>query len=125
MNCPKTESTDCHVLHNQPIARSGLALPQAKEHGTEPSLIVTKGPATGFDLAKITGKSAASITRQAVNKMWDTEELKVHMLSPKRLKAGAFGRTDFSPTRKNQMKGMYSLLEHGCLSDNQMFFCSF
>ena len=105
------------MLQNQQIARFGLALPQAKdiEHGTESSLIVTKGPATGFDLAKITGKSAASIMRQAANKMWDTEELKVHMLSPKRPKAGVVGRTDFSPTRKNQMKGMLSLHELGCL----------
>ena len=56
----------------QQIARFGLALPQPKDipEGTEPSLLVLKGPELGYDLAKITGKTAASIMRQAANKLW-------------------------------------------------------
>ena len=97
---------------NQQIARFGLALPQPKDipEGTEPSLLVLKGPELGYDLAKITGKTAASIMRQAANKLWTKEEQMRHMLSPKmKTKSGMVARTDFSPTRKSQMKGNFLL----------------
>ena len=75
---------DC-FLQNQQIARFGLLLPQPRqfEEGSQPSLLVAKGPNKEFDLATITGKSAASIMRQAANKLWTLDEQKNLMLSPK------------------------------------------
>ena len=103
--------SDC-FLQNQQIASFGLLLPQPRqfEEGSQPSLLVSKGPNKDFDLATITGKSAASIMRQAANKLWTFDEQKNLMLSPQaNPRSGAPARRDYSPVRKNQMKGKDAL----------------
>ena len=63
-------------------------------------------PGKGEDLALVDGVTSEVIGRNASKKLWDREELKNHMLSPKgKCKAGAEPRTDFSPTRKELFKG--------------------
>ena len=100
--------SDC-FHQNQQIARFGLLLPQPRqfEEGSQPSLLVSKGPNKEFDLATITGKSAASIMRQAANKLWTLDEQKNLMLSPKaNPRSGAPARR---ANKGTQMKGKDAL----------------
>ena len=60
----------------------------------------------GSDLALIEGATPQLIGRNACRKLWTNDELKQHMLSPKiKQKPGVVARTDFSPTRKELLKG--------------------
>ena len=69
-------------------------------------LEIPHGPGKGEDLALTEGSTAKIVGRNASKKLWDTEELKQHMLSPKgKYKTGAEPRTDFSPVRKALFKG--------------------
>ena len=69
-------------------------------------LEIPHGPGKGEDLALTEGSTAQIVGRNASKKLWDTEELKQHMLSPKgKYKTGAEPRTDFSPVRKGLFKG--------------------
>ena len=83
------------------------------QFNTDPNLTAPDpltGPELGYNLAKITSKTADSIMRQAANKLWTKEEQMRHKLSPKmKTKSGTVARTDFSPTRKSQMKGDFLL----------------
>ena len=83
-------------------------MPAAKSFpmGETPLLLIPKGPGKGTDLAQVVGSSPQLIGRNACKELWTTEELKSYMLSPKmKQKQGAVLRTDFSPTRKEILKG--------------------
>ena len=59
----------------------------------------------GSDLALVEGATPQIIGRNACRKLWTTDELKQHMLSPKiKQKQGDVARTDFSPTKKELLK---------------------
>ena len=77
----------------------------------------------GKDLALVTGSTAQMIGRNACKELWTREELKVHMLSPKakQQKQGTPVRTDFSPVRKELLKGSVDRF----FSLNRKEICSF
>ena len=86
----------------------GVLLPTPKTYpkNGEPLLMITKGPGKGSDLATVGRSTPQLIGRNACKVLWTKEELMTHMLSPKlKKKEGMMARTDFSPTRKELLKG--------------------
>ena len=84
------------------MAKLGVLLPEPTHHESSELLIpIPKGPDVGQDLATTKVKTPESLARNASRRLWEREELKNHMLSPKRAK---LSRSDFSPERKNCYK---------------------
>ena len=95
------------------ISKLGVLLPAAKSFPVSDQLLllITKGPGKGKDLALVTGTSPQIIGRNACKQLWTDDEMKTHMLSPKgKKKQGAIIRTDFSPVRKEHLKGLSKIL---------------
>ena len=91
------------------IEKLGVLLPVAKRFKEEENATVPipKGPAVGRDLALVEGGTAQVLGRNASKILWTRDELKAHMLSPKgKNKKGTEPRTDFSPVRKETLKGL-------------------
>ena len=89
-----------------------LPSPNSFPQSDKPLLEIIKGPGKGKDLALVTGPTAQIIGRNASKELWTRDELKNHMLSPKKKqKQGAQTRTDFSPVRKEQLKGSIFTIE--------------
>ena len=95
------------------VSKLGVLIPTAKpvSQGENPTLPIPKGPGKGNDLALVGGATPQLIGRNAAKELWEQEELKCHMLSPKgKNKQGKEPRTDFSPVRKQLFKGFHFLL---------------
>ena len=83
-----------------------LPTPKLFDASGEPTLLITKGPNKGEDLALVQGATAQILGRRASRMFWTDEELKQHMLSPKgKVRKKVEPRTDFSPIRKESFKG--------------------
>ena len=69
-------------------------------------LIIAKGPNQGENLMLVEGNTPQSLARGACKRLYTKEETMGHMLSPKtKPRTGVVQRDDFSPVRKNQLKG--------------------
>ena len=77
-----------------------------------PQISILRGPNFGKDLMKVKGSTPQSLARNAAKVLWTKDELKQHMLSPRKRTSNSRAvlqpRTDFSPTRKAQLKGYIS-----------------
>ena len=67
------------------VSKIGVLIPTAKpvSQGENPTLPIPKGPGKGNDLALVGGATPQIIGRNAAIELWEQEELKCHMLSPK------------------------------------------
>ena len=95
------------------VSKLGVLIPTAKpvSQGENLTLPIPKGPGKGNNLAPVGGATPQLIGCNAAKELWEQEELKCHMLSPKgKNKQWKEPRTDFSPVRKQLFKGFHFLL---------------